>query len=608
MFRNLRIANKLTAGFGLVIVLGLAVGGLALLQMRRAGDDVQAIERNWLPSIIALADIRNAANTLRRYQIAGVLATDPPYKAQLLAKTAELGGAFPDVLEKYQAVLDSDEDRHNFTSYLDRWSAYEVVWKETSTLMAAGKAKDGEVLFRGKGLELYNLAEAELNQLVDRHMKGGLAATSDTRALFSVATFWIGILLTVSVVVGVGSAWYITRTITIPIGKTTLVLESVAKGDLTNSLEISSHDELGRMAAALNTTVSAIRTSMAEIQDAARREKAQAEELSKKVDSMLTVVGAAAEGDLTRQVTVTGDDAIGQMGTALSTLFDDLGGSIGAIALNAHALASSSEELAAVSQQMGANAEETSAQAGVVSAASEQVSRNVQTVATSADEMSASVKEIAKNASEAARVAQSAVKVAEATNATITKLGESSAEIGQVVKVITSIAQQTNLLALNATIEAARAGEAGKGFAVVANEVKELAKETAKATEDISRKIEAIQADTTGAVQAIGQIGDVINQINDISNTIASAVEEQTATTNEIGRNVAEAAKGSAEIAQNIAGVAQTARNTTEGANDTRVSAQALAKMAAELQMLVVRFKVAGTQERDKPGSFRAAA
>ncbi len=257
----------------------------------------------------------------------------------------------------------------------------------------------------------------------------------------------------------------------------------------------------------------------------------------------------------------------------------------------AESLASAASELTAVSQQMAANAEETAAQANVASAAAEQVSSNVATVATGTEEMGASIKEIAKSANEAARVATSAVKVAERTNATVAKLGESSAEIGNVIKVITSIAQQTNLLALNATIEAARAGEAGKGFAVVANEVKELAKQTAKATEDISRKIEAIQGDTKGAVEAIGKISSIINQINDIQNTIASAVEEQTATTGEISRNVNEAAKGSNEIAQNITGVAQAARSTTEGAGHTKSSADELARLAIDLQKLVAQFK-----------------
>jgi methyl-accepting chemotaxis protein len=219
------------------------------------------------------------------------------------------------------------------------------------------------------------------------------------------------------------------------------------------------------------------------------------------------------------------------------------------------------------------------------------VSKNVQTVATASEEMSSSIKEISKNAAEAARIATGAVSTAHTTNATITKLGESSQEIGNVIKLITSIAQQTNLLALNATIEAARAGEAGKGFAVVANEVKELAKETTKATEDISQKIAAIQGDTQGAVSAIKQISDVINQINDISSTIASAVEEQTATTNEMGRNISEAAKGSTEIAQNITGVATAAQSTSTGATQTQTSSAELSQMASELQRLVGQFK-----------------
>lgn len=327
------------------------------------------------------------------------------------------------------------------------------------------------------------------------------------------------------------------------------------------------------------------------IKEAGEREKRQAEELRVKVESILEVVSAASRGDLTREIAVQGAEAIGQMGEGLGKFFANLRGSVAKIADMAQVLASSSQELTSVSQQMAANAEETATQANVASAAAEQVSQNVTTVSTGAEQMGASIKEIAKSANEAAKVATAAVKVAEKTNTTVAKLGESSAEIGNVIKVITSIAQQTNLLALNATIEAARAGEAGKGFAVVANEVKELAKQTARATEDISRKIEAIQGDTKGAVEAIAQIGKIINQINDIQNTIASAVEEQTATTGEISRNVAEAALGSNEIAQNITGVALAARSTTEGASNTKSSADELSRIALDLQKLVSQFK-----------------
>ncbi len=343
----------------------------------------------------------------------------------------------------------------------------------------------------------------------------------------------------------------------------------------------------------INSASDRMKEQARQVKEQQERERQQAAELAAKVDLILGVVSSAAKGDLRHDVPVTGADAIGQLGEGLQRFIVDLRASIGEIASTSKTLGGASESLSGLSQELSASAEETSAQASTVSAASEQVSMNVQTVATGTEEMSASIREIARNAAEAARVASSAVSIASATNATVAKLGESSSEVGKVIKVITAIAQQTKLLALNATIEAARAGEAGKGFAVVANEVKELAKETAKATEDISQKIEAIQNDTRGAVTAIGQISTTIDQINEIQTRIAGAVEEQTATTNEMSRNVAEGAKGTNEIARNITGVAQAAQATSKGATKSLEQAQSLSRMSTELEKLVGKYNVA---------------
>ena len=592
MFKNLSISRKLFFGFGAVVVIGALVGSYAIFQLARVNSHLHNFDIDIMPSVKAVATLRYRMAKSRRTDIwqVALASVEDRQKNRTVAQTVQQ--SIEEAQKDYEAQISTPGEREIFDHYMQAWNDYVTAREKGIAMADAGNREDAIKYSHDQLVKVFDKAGEYLDQLVEFNMNNGKREASEGGAAFRSARIWIIASIIGAAMIGFAIAIFIARLVTRPVTRTVNVLEAVAKGDYSQTVAVESKDELGRMGLALNTTISAIKSSIEQVREAGEREQKQAAELRAKVDSILDVVNAAAGGDLTKDVTVSGSDAIGQLGEGLAQFFSDLRGSIGGISQNAGSLASSSEELTAVSQQMSATAEETSAQAGVVSAAAEQVSKNVQTVATASEEMSASIKEISKNAADAARIATTAVKTAENTNATIAKLGESSRDIGEVVKLITTIAQQTNLLALNATIEAARAGEAGKGFAVVADEVKELAKQTTKATEEIGAKITTIQADTDNAVAAIKEIGGVITQINDISNTIASAVEEQTATTNEMGRNIAEAAKGSTEIAQNITGVASAAQSTSGGATQTQSAASELAKMAGELQTLVGRFKI----------------
>lgn len=311
------------------------------------------------------------------------------------------------------------------------------------------------------------------------------------------------------------------------------------------------------------------------------------------VDDAGLIARSSAAGDLTMRADVSRHrGAYRQIVDGFNQTLDLVVEPLRQTARTATELNASARTLNNVSQQLAGNAEETATQARVVSRAGAEVSESVTAVASSAMEMQASIREIAARTHQSAAISTKAVSRAEAANQTVSKLGDSSAEIGKVVKVITSIAQQTNLLALNATIEAARAGEAGKGFAVVANEVKELAKATAKATEEIGQKIAAIQDDTKRAVQAIAEISSIIHETNETANVIASSVEAQTLTTNEIGARVNRAAEGTNAIASNISGVASAAQETTRAAQETQQAARALNDMSQQLNRVVSAFRV----------------
>jgi len=589
--KSLKLSQRLLGSSALVIatfVVSAVLVGASLGDVRRDADFLRG---DAIPGMTEIGKLRLLVSTNITRIHGLVLIDNSDERKAVEGEIREAVQAQSDLLAKYTDITTEEEKRLN-ARVKEAGAAWAEIRTKVIALADSGDLKGAQQLLTdntSKG-DAYLAAvdeEFELNirngKAYGEHIAGATATMS--------RVLWLGGLLATAIAIAL--ALITARSITQPVSRLVAHVERVGQGDLQARCEVASHDEVGQLGDALNRMTGDLQTLKGETERQVEQARVDKEELQEKVDRLLASVQHLAEGDLAQAITVKGKHAIGQLGEGIERLAQELSRNMAAIAENAHTLAAAAEELSATAQEMASTSEETSRQAVSAAASAEQVGQNVRTVANSGSDMTASIKEISKNAQEATKVTMAAVQVSTTAGATIAKLGESSIEIGKVIKVITSIAEQTNLLALNATIEAARAGEAGKGFAVVANEVKELAKETSKATEDISHKIDAIQNDTAEAVKAVGQIREIIGQVNDIATTIAGAVEEQTATTNEIGRNVGQAATGSGEIARNVSGVAEAARSTAQGASATLEAASALARLASELQHVVGRFKLA---------------
>jgi len=594
-FEKLALRTKLIIGFTIVLILMVVISATSFWSMSNLVDTTQKIYEKDLIGISLLRQLNRDVNGIGR----------AANRYALAMNAGDLEGAkkAQETIEKTKADLLSNYEKARATIIRPALREKMDLVKPTimnfymgvDSVLAAAQGKDPalsayKVINSKQYQDTIATVTASIREISELKTKGAEEIFKGAMEQGSSAKILLAVLLGLSILLAIVIIYLVNQSINKPLSSLQTSVLDLAEGKLNNKIENTDYpNEIGEMAKAVGVLQVGLQKAD-QLQQAERENNIRAKETTEQIGS---IISAAAGGDFTAQVPMAGKEGFFKdISEQVNRLIDTSRQAFIAIMRNATAVASSSEELSAVSMQMSSNAEETSAQAKVVSNSAVQVSANTQTVAAGVEEMSASIREISINTVEASTVAHKAVELAQKTNATMAKLSTSSLEIGNVLKVISSIAEQTNLLALNATIEAARAGELGKGFAVVANEVKELARQTAKATEEIGGNITAIQSDTQGALVSIEEISAIINKINDISGLIASAVEEQAATTGEMGRSVSEAATSSADIASNINSVATTAQSTSEGAANSQQAASQLAQIAGELQSLVMKFKV----------------
>ncbi|MDX2191774.1 MAG: methyl-accepting chemotaxis protein [Gemmatimonadales bacterium] len=653
-WKDLSLRGKLLGAFGAVLGLTLLVGGTGLWRLRQVDRATAELRDNWVPSLVELGSLAHPVSDFRTFELQHLLSSTREERAMYEERMAEALDSLAARRARYARLVTDGEERRAYERFGVQWTDFLARHDTLLQLSNAGRRDSAIAYSRRDSRRLY-LASFESVLTLQQLNRAGAERASATSASAYRSALWgslafMGLALVAGLAIATLVAGDLARTMGLIAERLDRLrrdcvqglggmMGALSRGDLTARIEpttaplrLRRGDELGRLADAVDAIIgeteqtvrdaNAAKDAVARLVEEARQLTAHARggELGYRADAgasagayadvvhgmngtldallapvqeALGVLERMAAQDLTGRVSSEhrGDHA--RLATAVNAAIEATAGTLRAVAEHAGTLARSSEELAAVSAQLGSAAEETAAQASVVSASAQQVSSTTETVAAGTEEMGASIREISASTATAAQTAAGAVREAEAAAGTIGRLGVSSREIGEVLRVITSIAEQTNLLALNATIEAARAGEAGKGFAVVANEVKELAKQTARATEDIAERTEAIRGDATAAMDAIEQMRGVIGRIAELQTSVAGAVEEQTATTAEMGRGLQQLATGTAEIAQSMGAVATAAGETSTGASTCRAASEELAGLSGQLTSLVGRFRLA---------------
>jgi methyl-accepting chemotaxis protein len=564
--------------FTLMMVIIAGQGYLAINKISAVNDSVVDLGGNWLPSVNVVRAMNTSLARISAVEARHVYSTDDASMAKLEKELETLIGQFETQRKRYEPLISSEEERTLYRTFLKHWEDFLKIHHELITASRKNENQKAAELINGRGNELSNALARDGRQLVDINVKGAEQAVADAAANYSATRLITFVILAIGIMISAGAAMFSFFGVARPIGHITQSMGVLAGGNTDAEIPYAVRkDEIGHMAAAVRI----FRDNMI----ANRRLETE----QKEAEARAAAERKAAEERELAQHTAAETKAAAERKEAMHALANSFEKAIGKIV---DTVSSASTELEAAATTLTKTADTTQQLAGMVAAASEQASSNVHSVAASTDEMSSSVSEISRQVQESSRIAHDAVEQAQKTDARINALSQAANRIGDVVKLITAVAEQTNLLALNATIEAARAGEAGKGFAVVASEVKALASQTAKATDEISSQIAGMQSETNLAVTAIKEIGGTIGRISEISSTIAAAVEEQGAATQEIARNVQQAATGTSQVATNITDVNRGAAETGSASTQVLASAQSLAKESTFLRTEVDKFLV----------------
>ncbi len=550
------VRTRMGAAFGVLLLLLLSLGICSYVQMGHLENNVDDMGNNWLPSVRALSQMEYFLARGRGAALGEVLQAKTPAELDDAEKRLNnYRGKYDEVRQTYvTSLISSPEEKQLFEAAQPLLADYRAEIDKAIALMRKGDAAGGAntaIMARDQFAKLI----AAQDKVIAFNNDGSKAAMANAASTFRMAKIFVGVALGIAVAVGLLSYLMVIRTICTPLFVLRGCMGTLADEDF--SVEIpgcARRDEIGGMARA----VEVFKRNGIERHEFQQREKAE--------------IAAREERARRRDAAIQSFNAN--------------------VAIIMKTVSSASTELDSTAASLSATAEEAARQAAAVAAGAEEANTNVETVAAATEELSASIQEISHQMVEARTVAGHANEESRRANERIQGLVESAQRIGEVVRLISDIASQTNLLALNATIEAARAGDAGKGFAVVAGEVKHLASQTARATEDITSQVQAVQGATEEAVAAIAGIGSTISRIHEISTVIAAAVEEQGAATNEIARNVAQASAGTSEVTANIAHVNDVARETGESASHVLAATGELNSQSSRLKEVIDSFLI----------------